>query len=479
MMENITRSAHFSRGSQAFDLNVEKVLEHWSVAFAIRELIANALDEQALTGTKDPGIFKDDAGYWHIVDAGRGIRYEHLTQNENAEKRSHPTVIGQFGMGLKDALAVFDRRGVRVAIYSPHVVITTGRRPKEGFPDVVTLHALVAPPVDPRQVGSHIVLSGVTDGDVEEARRFFLRYSDERLLESTEFGDVLARSDASQPARIYVKGLFVAEEPNFLFSYNITKLSAALRRALNRERSNVGRTAYSDRIKAILTASRSSQVATPLAEDLNAYSLGRLHDELGWRDVALHACRVLQSNEKVVFVTAWQLAEDTAQVRYAKADGYRVVVVPDDIARSLGSLTDLDGRPMVDLNRYRDEWNDSFSFTFVEPRTMTAAEQAVFARTGEIAALAHVDLPRRSVAVLISETMRLNDAGSPVLGVWERAERRIVIRRDQLSGIATYAGTLLHEIGHMISGTSDGTLDFEQVLSELLGRVAATVLWRP
>jgi hypothetical protein len=36
-------------GEQAFDLNIEKVLEHWSVPFAIRELIANALDEQVLT----------------------------------------------------------------------------------------------------------------------------------------------------------------------------------------------------------------------------------------------------------------------------------------------------------------------------------------------------------------------------------------------------------------------------------------------
>ena len=103
----------------------------------------------------------------------------------------------------------------------------------------------------------------------------------------------------------------------------------------------------------------------------------------------------------------------------------------------------------------------------------------MFARTGEIAALAHVDLSRRGVAVLISETMRLDDVGDPVLGVWESADRRIVIRRDQLSGIASYAGTLLHEIGHMASGASDGTLEFEQVLSELLGRMAATVLWRP
>jgi hypothetical protein len=35
-----------------FDLNIEKILEGWQVCHAIRELIANALDEQALTGTQ-------------------------------------------------------------------------------------------------------------------------------------------------------------------------------------------------------------------------------------------------------------------------------------------------------------------------------------------------------------------------------------------------------------------------------------------
>jgi len=466
------------RPAQAFDLNIEKVLEHWTVPFAIRELIANALDEQALTGTADPEIYKDGAGCWHIRDAGRGLRYEHLTQNENAEKRGHSQVIGQFGMGLKDALAVFDRRGVSVMIRSPHAVITTGRRPKEGFPDVVTLHALVSQPSDPGQVGTDITLTGVKDADVETARRFFLRYSDEELLEATEYGDVLARSDSRQPARIYVKGLLVAGEPNFLFSYNITKLSAPLRRALNRERSNVGRGAYSDRVKTILTACRSTAVAGPLAEDLNGYAAGRLHDELAWRDVALHACRVLQTNEKVIFVTPWQMAAATAQMRYAQGDGYRIVVVPDDIARSLGSLTDLNGKPLVDLGRYRDEWNDSFSFAFVDPAVMTSAEQAVYARTREITALANVNLTGRRPAVLISETMRLSEAGDPVRGVWEGAEQRIVIRRDQLKGLASYAGTLLHEIGHMTSGTMDGTLEFESELSHLLGITAAAALAR-
>jgi hypothetical protein len=474
--EHVQPGQTVGTGEQAFDLNVEKVLEHWSVPFAIRELIANALDEQMITGSQEPSIFKDAGGRWHIVDAGRGIRYEHLTQNENDEKRKHPQVIGQFGMGLKDALAVFDRRQVGIVINSPHAVITTGMRPKEGFPDVITLHALVSRPAEPQRVGTDVILTGVTDQDIETARRFFLRYSGERVLETTEFGDVIERFDKRQPARVYVKGLLVAEEPDFLFSYNITKLSAPLRRALNRERSNVGRTAYSDRVKAILKACTSSEVAGPLAEDLNAFAAGRSHDEINWRDVALHACQVLQTNERVVFVSAWQMAQDTAQVRYAQADGYRIVVVPDDIARSLGSLSDLDGKPMVNLDRYRDDWNDSFSFSFVDPAAMTAQERAVYARTGEISALASIDLSRRGIAVLVSGTMRLSDGGDPVLGVWEAADRRIVIRRDQLASLASYAGTLLHEIGHASSGTTDGTLDFETELTRLLGATAARAL---
>lgn len=60
-----------------FDLNIERVLENWTVAHALREVIANALDEQALTGTREPEIFQDGEGRWHIRDWGRGLRYEH------------------------------------------------------------------------------------------------------------------------------------------------------------------------------------------------------------------------------------------------------------------------------------------------------------------------------------------------------------------------------------------------------------------
>ena len=45
-----------TQGPRLFDLNIEEVLDHWEVEHAIREVIANALDEQVLSGTADVDI---------------------------------------------------------------------------------------------------------------------------------------------------------------------------------------------------------------------------------------------------------------------------------------------------------------------------------------------------------------------------------------------------------------------------------------
>lgn len=458
-----------------FDLNIEEVLEHWPTSFAIRELIANALDEQAITGTAEP-VISQDGDAWLIRDFGRGVRYQHLTQNENPEKRRHDDVIGQFGMGLKDALAVFHRRGVEVMISSPYGDLSTSLRAKEGFPDIRTLHAGVAPPTRPDEPGTMIRLRGVTDDEVAAARRYFLRYSGDQLLEQTRFGQVLARPDG-QPANIYVKGLLVAQEENFLFSYNITSLTKNLRQALNRERSNVGRGAYTDRVQAILKQCASAEVARPLAADLENYRTGGMHDELAWTEIKLHACRVLASHEQVVFVTAGQLAFGGPQVEYAQEEGYRLVLVPDDLASKISKLQDLEGRPMLDLDAYREVWNDSFSFQFVDPVDLTPAEADVYGLTELIIDAAGIEPARIGVdEILISETMRLSDSGRTIYGLYDPAERRIVIRRDRLAAPADYCGDLLHELTHAASGHTDGTLDFEDALTEQLGMIMAELI---
>jgi hypothetical protein len=129
-----------ARPERRFDLNIEKILEGWETCHAVREIIANALDEQVLTNSKDVEISKDRNSVWHIRDFGRGLKYEHLTQNENQEKLKNPSrVIGKFGVGLKDALATLNRHKIKVLIRSKHGDITLGQTAKHGFPDVVTL----------------------------------------------------------------------------------------------------------------------------------------------------------------------------------------------------------------------------------------------------------------------------------------------------------------------------------------------------
>jgi hypothetical protein len=463
--------------TKRFDLNIERVLEHWSVAHAIREVIANALDEQALTGSKELIIFKDGRERWHIRDWGRGLRYDHLTQNENKEKLAHPKlVIGKFGVGLKDAFATFDRHSIRVTVHSLHSDITIAKEHKHGFEDLSTLHALISPASDPAMVGTDVILEGVSDEEIAEAKSFFLRYSDDELLEHTTVGDVLRR--AKKEARIYVNGLRVAGEPNFLFSYNITAPTKGLRQALNRERSHVGRSAYTDRVKAILLACEGAGVADILAKDLASFGAGTMHDELQWIDVSLHACRILNSKQQVIFLTPSELAEARSFVDHARSDGYRVIVVPDNIRQKLPVLTDLSGVPIRDLTHYRQEWDQSFQFSFVPVEQLTSGERAIWEKTDAIFLLAG-GRPRYLRDVLISETMRLQQQGySEAAGVWDPGDQRIIIKRSQLADLAEYAGTLLHELVHARSGADDVSMAFEDALTRELGNIVACQLQR-
>jgi hypothetical protein len=455
-----------------FDLNIERVLENWTVAHALREVIANALDEQALTGTREPQIFRDAQGSWHVRDWGRGLRYEHLTQNENKEKLAHPDqVVGKFGVGLKDALATFDRHRIAVVIRSRHGDITTGKQAKHGFADIKTLHALITEPADPGFVGTEFIMHGDALGErqVEEAKALFLRYSGDEELGVTPFGTVLRRQNNRGRARIYVNGLRVAEEDNFLFSYNITSPTAALRRALNRERSNVGRSAYTDRVKSILLACDQDDVIDALVADLQNYERGTQHDETQWLDVGLHACKQLNARRKVIFLTAFELAYAADFVQRARDDGYEIIVVPETIRRKLPGLRDPLGNPMRDLDRYRNEWQDSFRFTFIDPADFTGAEHAlprIFAARG--------GRPRHVTDVRVSETMRLMEGRyQEAVGIWDPADGQIIVKRTQLQSLAKFAGTVLHELSHALSGAPDMSLEFEQQLTEELGGIVA------
>ena len=457
---------------QYFDLNVEKVLEHWTVAHAVRELLANALDEHLLGHGGIPVVERTAERTYRIRDFGRGLRHEHFTQNENDEKLTSDAVIGRFGVGLKDALAVLDRHGVDVRIRTATADVTTAVHPKSGFPDTTTLHAVFDDPSDPTITGTEVLLGGVSDHDVEAAKRFFRRWNDEVVLDSTPYGDLLARAGDDEPGRIYVRGVRVAEEETFLFSYDVTRFNAKLARALNRERSNVGRQAYGDRVKDILLAARSAEAMALLIADLGEFQSGAQHTESTWVDVALHASKVVSATGEVVFVTPNQLASGGPMFDYAREEGRRLLVVPTKVADRLRDEVDIDGNPIRTLDVFAKEWMRSFTFDFVDEERLSERERSVLARVPEVYEL--LGLAPDQWPVRISKTMRPGARGVDAAGVWDGD--RIILQRGELRSLRRFCATLLHEIAHARTGTDDATLEFELALTEQLGTLGAAAL---
>lgn len=428
------------------------------------------LDEQKLTGTADISINKED-GIWHITDYGRGLNYHHLTQNENDEKLSAEGLIGKFGVGLKDSLAVFFRHDIKVVIRSKYGTIRLKQLQKEGFDDITTLHAEISDPDDAEMVGTDFSLEGCADEDIEAAKRLFLCFSDEIVLESTGFGQILDKP-LRKPASIYIHGIKVAEEPNFLFSYNITDLPNKLRKALNRERDNVGRAAYTDTVKNILESVETPDVLETLMHDLEEVVKGGGHDEMNWIDVQLYVIEQLSRlKEKILFITADEAVNRRMEVSDAQDDGYEVFVIPDKLKEKAKSL-----RTVTTIERYNQKKNNSFSGEEIDISELTAPERDVYDMLPEIVAFMG-GLPGVISNVRITEEIYEDeeDKGQTV-GLWDSKSRIIWIKRSQLRSLSAFAGTLIHECTHAATRYGDVSRNFETALTDNLGKMAAYYL---
>jgi len=73
-----------------FDLNIEKVLDGWEVSHAIREIIANALDESVLTSTEIPEIVQRASNRWVIRDFGGDFAINILRRKKTQRREGGP-----------------------------------------------------------------------------------------------------------------------------------------------------------------------------------------------------------------------------------------------------------------------------------------------------------------------------------------------------------------------------------------------------
>jgi hypothetical protein len=336
------------------------------------------------------------------------------------------------------------------------------------------LHAVVGAPAEVD--GTDVALGGISDADVAEAMGFFLVFDRSvEVLETTPAGQVLA-GPGDAPRSVYVRGVRVAEDDGLLFSYNVTKVDAKLRRALNRERSHVGRSAYTDRIKAILLAVEAPVVLTQLVDDMAGFAKGATRDEVKWNDVAERVVRQLAATDPdTVFVTAAQRWSHPELIRRAEIDGKHVFVIPDALAARLRNAAD---GTVTTLERFAAEWNERVVIEPLDPAQLDPAERNVLALAGQV--LEIIGRRRGEWQVVVSEVLHLTPDGTETAhGLWEPAQRRIVINRRCLRSRELFVATLLHEIGHAITGATDLTAEFEDGLTDLLGTIGTRAVTTP
>jgi hypothetical protein len=453
-----------------FDLNIDKILENWEPKHAVREIIANALDEAKITKTSLPKIEQRD-GVWYVQDSGRGLKSDHFLQNESPEKRSFPGVIGKFGIGLKDALAVLERHGVIVTIFTRDADITLTRKPKSDFEELPSLHAKFSEkPSYSTLPGTCVCLQKIKDADVLGAKALFTAYLDQKPLEATKYGEIYRKNGLG---KIYVNGVQVNEEENFLFSYNITHLDAKLSKAMNRERQNLGRTAYTDLVKRILLESKSLGVATSLGENLQKIEHGEACEEMKWIDVQAHSVKILNS-EKTTFITAEEARSRPDLIDAIQDASKNIIIIPTALREKVSGLADLKGEQIVTLDRFIQEYNESFEYEIIPEELLTQSEKSVWGQRARILEIVG-GIPRSVRGIYIAKqiTKPSYQTVGITRGVWDPRESKIYLLRETLASLPTFAGVLLHEAIHAKHGIGDVHRGFENLLTQYLGVAAA------
>jgi len=153
-----------------------------------------------------------------------------------------------------------------------------------------------------------------------------------------------------------------------------------------------------------------------------------------------------------------------------------VVTIPTRLRERIRGKTDVKGKTIVDLNEFDRIDKTSFTFNFIDPTHLTKQERMLYNQTERILSLVG-GKPNRVKAILISENMRKDFLSyETTAGLWEPAEGRIIIHRNQLRSFEYFAGTLLHEVAHVNSNASDSSRRFETELSSYLGKLATIII---
>lgn len=193
-----------------------------SLVDALSELVMNAID--AAPG-KTPKLDVED-GTVVLEDEGPGLRLASFVVGGTTGENK---VIGRFGLGLKDAIAVLMRNQVKIEIRSKlggyHFDERVGQCGTE------TIHVCQR---KRSGEGVRVELVGLPEKTVNDVKERFLCFAEPPELHCHENVVVMAPADG-QEGRFFVNGVKVVFSQPLHLSYNIINPTSKQRRALTRD----------------------------------------------------------------------------------------------------------------------------------------------------------------------------------------------------------------------------------------------------
>lgn len=199
-------------------------VKDWTLEMGVRELLQNALDTKKQFKCRTSVVSKN--GYAQIIDDGPGLEIKHLALGVSEKSGD---AIGQFGEGLKLALLLFAREGLRIEVRSKDYKLIPAIR--IGDYQTETLFFDVEEGLD-SVTGTRIKFE-CTPEQLDEAKCYFP--TEFKCSDKVKW---VIKDKVSLPAgRIFVNGSIVSTLDDAMFSYHLTGEEA--KKLSNRDRTIV------------------------------------------------------------------------------------------------------------------------------------------------------------------------------------------------------------------------------------------------
>lgn len=191
-------------------------LPDWNISEGIRELVQNAKDAE--TEGYDKNIFFPRKGILSIQNTGISLSHKVLlfghTTKENKENQ-----IGKFGEGLKLGILALVRAGRKVKIYTRDEIWTPFITRSEIFDEDILCFN-----IDKSSDYVELIRIDVSMDEEEwnEQKKNFLFLSPPIQLFNSHYGSVIL--DPEFKGKIFVKGIFVQDEEDLCYGYDLNSI---------------------------------------------------------------------------------------------------------------------------------------------------------------------------------------------------------------------------------------------------------------